>query len=203
MEKSKKKSSTKSKKENRGTSKTNIVPTGSTKKPAEFNSSLLEINLEEASADVGLSWEQRMKSLRKDNVQATSHDMATAPSRNEDEKIPTGKTVESHHLKKDSKKAPVKKPVKDEMGKSSSSVNKSNDKDSVLDWLWDIAAASKTKALTKEKQTQVWIDTELYRKIEKFNLECGKPYPVKHIINAILKLYLDEHKAEMSKAKAR
>lgn len=53
----------------------------------------------------------------------------------------------------------------------------------------------------EEDQTQVWLDSELYRKIEMFNLKCGKPVPIKHVINAILQMFLDEHKAEIAKAK--
>lgn len=69
-----------------------------------------------------------------------------------------------------------------------------------LDVLWSAAKTSKAKELKKEDQTQVWIDSKLYHKIEMLNLNCGKPVPTKHIVNAILQLYLDEHKTEILKA---
>lgn len=67
-----------------------------------------------------------------------------------------------------------------------------------LDELWNAAKTSKSKKGLKE--SQVWVDDELYRKIELLNLKSGKPVPTKHIVNAILQLYLDEHKTEISKA---
>lgn len=62
--------------------------------------------------------------------------------------------------------------------------------------LWQAAAASKAR---KPKETQVWLDNALYRKIEMLNIKHGKPVPTKHLINAMLKMFLDEHKAEVGK----
>lgn len=63
--------------------------------------------------------------------------------------------------------------------------------------LWSAAAASKAK---KPKEAQVWLDNDLYRRIETINLKHGKPVPTKHLVNAILKMFLDEHKAEIAKS---
>lgn len=67
-----------------------------------------------------------------------------------------------------------------------------------LDELWNATKESKTKKDLKE--SQVWINNELYRKVAKLNVGCGKPVPTKHVINAILQFYLDEHKTETQKA---
>ena len=66
-----------------------------------------------------------------------------------------------------------------------------------LSALWHAASASKAG---KFAESQVWINKELYRQIEAFNLKCGKPVPTKHLVNAILKLFLEENKSEMKKA---
>lgn len=65
------------------------------------------------------------------------------------------------------------------------------------DALWQTAAASKAK---KPKETQVWLDNDLYRKIEMLNIKHGKPVPTKHLVNAILRMFIDEHKSEIQKA---
>jgi hypothetical protein len=52
----------------------------------------------------------------------------------------------------------------------------------------------------KFAESQVWIDKELYRHIEAFNLRCGKSVPTKHVVNAILRMFMDEHKTEIQKA---
>lgn len=70
-----------------------------------------------------------------------------------------------------------------------------------LESLWNVAKASKAKNLKKDEQTQVWLNSELYRKIEMLNLKCDKLVPTKHLVNAILQLFLDEHKSEIAKAK--
>ena len=67
-----------------------------------------------------------------------------------------------------------------------------------LSALWCAASASKAG---KFAESQVWIDKGLYRQIEAFNLRCGKPLPTKHVVNAILRMFVDEHKAEIQKAK--
>lgn len=70
-----------------------------------------------------------------------------------------------------------------------------------LEALWNAAKASKTKKLKEEDQTQVWIDSKLLRQIELLNVKCGKPAPTKHVVNAILTLFLDEHKKDLQKLK--
>lgn len=60
-----------------------------------------------------------------------------------------------------------------------------------LDDLWQAAAISKTK---KPKEKQVWLDADLCHQLELLNLKHGKPSSVKHILNGIVKMYLDEHK---------
>lgn len=67
-----------------------------------------------------------------------------------------------------------------------------------LSALWHLASASKAGKIA---ESQVWIDKGLYRQIEAFNLKCGKPVPTKHVVNAILRMFVDEHKAEIQKAK--
>lgn len=64
-------------------------------------------------------------------------------------------------------------------------------KQSVTDKLWKAAAASKEK---KPKEKQVWLDENLYRKIEMLNLKNGKKVPTKHVVNAIIKMFLDENR---------
>ena len=60
-----------------------------------------------------------------------------------------------------------------------------------LDDLWQAAAISKTK---KPKEKQVWLDADLCHQLELLNLKHGKPSSVKHILNGIVKMYVDEHK---------
>ena len=72
----------------------------------------------------------------------------------------------------------------------------SNPSDS-LSALWHAASASKAG---KFAESQVWIDRGLYHQIEAFNLKCGKPVPTKHVVNAILRMFMDEHKTEIQKA---
>lgn len=91
---------------------------------------------------------------------------------------------------KSQKEKQISKPVSDEASTPKETAGS-------FETLWQIAAASKAK---KPKESQVWLDTDLYRKIEMFNVCRGKPVPTKHLINAILQLYLDEHKIEISKA---
>ncbi len=66
-----------------------------------------------------------------------------------------------------------------------------------LSALWYAASASKAG---KFAESQVWIDKGLYRQIKAFNLKCGKPVPTKHVVNAILRIFMDEHKTEIQKA---
>ena len=69
-----------------------------------------------------------------------------------------------------------------------------------LSALWHLASASKAGKIA---ESQVWIDKGLYRQIEAFNLRCGKPVPTKHVVNAILRMFMDEHKTEIQKAEKR
>ena len=77
--------------------------------------------------------------------------------------------------------------------KASAASDDPNPSDS-LSALWRAASASKAG---KFAESQVWIDKGLYHQIEAFNLKCGKPVPTKHVINAILRMFMDEHKTEM------
>lgn len=78
-------------------------------------------------------------------------------------------------------------------GASTSSLHRQSPS-TTLDDLWQAAAISKAK---KPKEKQVWIDADLCRQIELLNLKHGKPSSVKHIINGIVKMYVDEHKNEI------
>lgn len=94
------------------------------------------------------------------------------------------------------KAANVKVPSKPRSAaKASATSDETNPSDS-LSALWRAASASKAG---KFAESQVWIDKSLYRHIEAFNLKCGKPVPTKHVVNAILKLFLDANKAEIAK----
>lgn len=66
-----------------------------------------------------------------------------------------------------------------------------------LEGLWNVAKVSKAKKDLKE--SQVWIDAGLYQKIGLLNLKRGKPVPTKHVVNAILQMFFDEHKVEITK----
>ena len=92
------------------------------------------------------------------------------------------------------------KPTTKHQERSRKAANKSPSP-SGLDGLWSAAKASKAKKNLKE--SQVWVDDELYRKIELLNLKSGKPVPTKHIVNAILRMFMDEHKTEIQKAAKR
>lgn len=101
-----------------------------------------------------------------------------------------GKKVES--AMKSTKTEPVPSPVRQP------AADDSNFQTGSLEQLWQTAAASKAK---KPKEKQVWLDANICNKIEMFNLKRGKPVPVKHLFNAILKLFLEEHKAEIARTK--
>ena len=95
------------------------------------------------------------------------------------------------------KAANVKVPSKPRSAaKAPAASDVSNLSDS-LSALWHAASASKAG---KFAESQVWIDKGLYHQIEAFNLKCGKPVPTKHVINAILRMFMDEHKTEIQKA---
>jgi hypothetical protein len=101
-----------------------------------------------------------------------------------------GKKVEStmQSTKKEPVPSPVRQPTNDD----------SNLQTGSLEQLWQTAVASKAK---KPKEKQVWLDADICNKIEMLNLKRGKPVPVKHLFNAILKLFLEEHKAEIARTK--
>lgn len=80
--------------------------------------------------------------------------------------------------------------------KAPATSDETNPSDS-LSALWRAASASKAG---KFAESQVWIDKGLYHQIEAFNLKCGKPVPTKHVVNAILRMFMDEHKTEIQKA---
>ena len=101
-----------------------------------------------------------------------------------------GKKVES--TMQSTKKEPVPSPVRQPIAYDS------NLQTGSLEQLWQTAAASKVK---KPKEKQVWLDADICNKIEMLNLKRGKPVPVKHLFNAILKLFLEEHKAEIARTK--
>lgn len=190
----KKKGSKKSKSSGRGTGQKHIVPTESTKKPVEFKSSLLKIATEVNSVGDEFSWDLRNKPSCNDSAQASEPGKFEAPGINKGDKKATDKPEKKRTAKSNTKKESAKDASKDS---TPSSPAECDNKENGLDSLWEIAKASKAK---KPKESQVWIDCELYRKIEMLNLKCGKPVPTKHVVNAILKLYLDGHKAEISKA---
>lgn len=99
----------------------------------------------------------------------------------------------------------TKPKVKVSQGESSADNVKANKPTTLatysLETLWDAARVSKAKKLKEADQTQVWIDSKLLRQIELLNVKCGKPAPTKHVINAILTLFLDGHKKELQKLK--
>lgn len=108
------------------------------------------------------------------------------PSQDVAKAIPKAKAVP--------KAANVKVPSKPKSAaKASAASDEPNPSDS-LSALWRAASASKAG---KFPESQVWIDKGLYRQIEAFNLKCGKPVPTKHVVNAILRMFMDEHKTEM------
>ena len=74
-------------------------------------------------------------------------------------------------------------------GASSSSLRRQSPS-TTLDDLWQAAAISKAK---KPKEKQVWIDADLCHQLELLNLKHGKTSSVKHIINGIIEMYVDEH----------
>jgi hypothetical protein len=102
-----------------------------------------------------------------------------------------------HKEKAVPKAANVKVPSKPKSAaKVPAASDVSNPSDS-LSALWRAASASKAG---KFAESQVWIDKGLYHQIETFNLKCGKPVPTKHVVNAILRMFMDEHRTEIQKA---
>ena len=111
------------------------------------------------------------------------------PSQDVAKAIPKAKAVP--------KAANIKVPSKPKSAaKAPAASGVSNPSDS-LSALWHAASASKAG---KFAESQVWIGKGLYRQIEAFNLKCGKPVPTKHVVNAILRMFMDEHKTEIQKA---
>lgn len=189
-----KKDSKKSNSSGRGTGQKQTVPTGATKKPAELKSSLLSIATEVNSVGDEFSWELRNEPSCSDSAQTSEPDTFEATSMNKSGKDATNKPEKKRTAKSSTKKVSAKGASK---GSTTSSPAGSDNKENGLNNLWEAAKTSKAK---KPKESQVWIDSELYREIEMLNLKNGKPVPTKHVVNAILKLYLNEHKAEISKA---
>lgn len=107
--------------------------------------------------------------------------------------IPEPKTTIAQAAKRKTGKAKKEKQLPKSVSDKASPTKKAADS---FDNLWQVAAASKAK---KPKDSQVWLDTDLYRKIERFNVCRGKPVPTKHVINAILQMYLNDHKIETTK----
>lgn len=189
----KKKDSKKSNSNGCGTGQKQTAPTGSTKKPAEFKSSLLKIASEVNSVGDEYSWELRNKSSCSGSVKTTGPNALADPILNKNGKEATDKPEKKRIAKGGTKKETAK--VASKCPTPSSPVGSDN-KENGLNSLWEAAKTSKAK---KSKESQVWIDDELYRKIEMLNLKNGKPVPTKHIVNAILQIYLNEHKTEISK----
>ena len=98
------------------------------------------------------------------------------------------------------KAANVKVPSKPRSAAIASAASDVSNPSESLSALWRAASASKAG---KFAESQVWIDKSLYRHIEAFNLKCGKPVPTKHVVNAILRMFMDEHKTEIQKAAKR
>lgn len=120
----------------------------------------------------------------------TKADAAVSRTKSEPVVKKKGKKVEStmQSTKTEPVPSPVRQPAADD----------SNFQTGSLEQLWHTAAASKAK---KPKEKQVWLDADICNKIEMLNLKRGKPVPVKHLFNAILKLFLEEHKAEIARTK--
>lgn len=178
-----------SKKSNsRGTGLRQTAPSGTTKKPAEFKSSLLSIATEVNSVGDEFSWELRNKPSCSDSAQTSEPDTFEATAMNNSGEDSTDKPEKKRTSKGSTKKESAKGASK---GSTPSSPAGSENKENGLNSLWEAAKTSKAK---KPKESQVWIDSELYREIEILNLKNGKPAPTKHLVNAILKLYLEKCK---------
>lgn len=176
----------------RGNGQKQTAPSGTTKKPAEFKSSLLSIATEVNSVGNEFSWELRNELSRKDSPKASEPDTMEAPVMSKSDKEATDKPEKKRATKSSTKKGLAKGASKDSTPSSpAGSENKVNG-------LWEAAKAKRQK---KPKESQVWIDSELYREIEMLNLKNGKPVPTKHLVNAILKMFLDANNAELAKTK--
>lgn len=138
-----------------------------------------------------ITWGEKNKAeseVPKFGIEDEARDANDFPSQDVAKAIPKAKTVP--------KAVNVKVPSKPKSAaKVSAASDEPNPSDS-LSALWRAASASKAG---KFAESQVWIDKGLYHQIETFNLKCGKPVPTKHVVNAILKLFLDANKAEIAK----
>ena len=65
-----------------------------------------------------------------------------------------------------------------------------------IDTIWQAAAVSKAK---KPKEKQVWLDAELCNQLDLLNLKLGKPANLKHLVNGIMKMYIDDHEKDFEK----
>lgn len=183
-----------SKKSNsRGTGLKQTAPSGTTKKRAEFKPSLLSIASEVNSVGDEYSWELRNKSSCSGSVKTTEPNALADPILNKNGKEATDKPEKKRATKGGTNKETAKVASK---CPTPSSPVWSDNKENGLNSLWEAAKTSKAK---KPKESQVWIDSEFYRKIEMLNLKNGKQVPTKHLVNAILQIYLNEHKTEISK----
>lgn len=136
-----------------------------------------------------ITWGEKNKAeseVPKFGIEDEAKEANDFPSQDVAKAIPKAKAVP--------KAANVKVPSKPRSAaKASAASDVSNPSESLSD-LWRAASASKAG---KFAESQVWIDKGLYRQIEAFNLKCGKPVPTKHVVNAILRMFMDEHKTEM------
>lgn len=136
-----------------------------------------------------ISWGGKNKAeseVPKFGIEDEAREANDFPSQDVAKAIPKAKAVP--------KAANVKVPSKPKSAaKASAASDEPNPSDS-LSALWCAASASKAG---KFAESQVWIDKGLYHQIETFNLKCGKPVPTKHVVNAILRMFMDEHKTEM------
>ena len=193
METKKKRSSRKSNDNGRETSQKHTTPTETIKKPAEFQSSLIKIASGVNSVGDELSWELRNEFSTNDPAQTTEPDTLTDPIMNKNCKESMDKPEKKRAMKSRTKKESAKGSAK---RSTPSTPIGSDKKENGLDSLWETAKSSKSK---KPKESQVWIDGELYRKIEMLNIKHGKPVPTKHVVNAFLCMFIAEHKLEFSK----
>ena len=136
-----------------------------------------------------ITWGEKNKAeseMPKFGIEDEAKEANDFPSQDVAKAIPKAKAVP--------KAANVKVPSKPKSAaKAPAASGVSNPSDS-LSALWHAASASKAG---KFAESQVWIDKGLYHQIEAFNLKCGKPVPTKHVVNAILRMFMDEHKTEM------
>lgn len=139
-----------------------------------------------------ITWSEKNKAeseMPKFGIEDEAKEANDFPSQDVAKAIPKAKAVP--------KAANVKVPSKPRSAAKASAASDDPNPSDSLSALWHAASASKAG---KFAESQVWIDKGLYLQIETFNLKCGKPVPTKHVVNAILKSFIDEHKEGISKA---